>query len=203
MNILPEEVAEELKMKGSADAKLIEEVTVIFSDFKDFTVLSEKLSPHALVNDLNECFSAFDLMMEKYGLEKIKTTGDSYMAAGGLPTPNSTHATDAIKVALEMRNFIAKGKEKKVAAGLPYFEIRIGVHTGPVVAGIVGVKKFQYDIWGDTVNTAARMEQNSVAGKINISGTTYELVKDKFKCSYRGKIEAKNKGKIDMYFIED
>ncbi|QQS28713.1 MAG: tetratricopeptide repeat protein [Sphingobacteriales bacterium] len=203
LNILPEEVAEELKMKGSADAKLIEEVTVIFSDFKDFTVLSEKLSPHALVKDLNECFSAFDLMMEKYGLEKIKTTGDSYMAAGGLPTPNSTHATDAIKVALEMRNFIAKGKEKKVAAGLPYFEIRIGVHTGPVVAGIVGVKKFQYDIWGDTVNTAARMEQNSVAGKINISGTTYELVKDKFKCSYRGKIEAKNKGEIDMYFIED
>jgi adenylate cyclase len=201
LNILPEKVAEELKEKGSADAKLIDEVTVLFTDFKGFTAMSEKVSPQELVKDLNESFSAFDHIMEKYGMEKIKTIGDSYMAAGGLPTPNTTHATDAIKAAIEMRDFIAQGKAAKMAAGLPYFEIRIGIHTGPVVAGIVGVKKFQYDIWGDTVNTASRMESSGEAGKINISETTYQLVKDKFNCEYRGEVEAKGKGKVKMYFV--
>jgi adenylate cyclase len=201
LNILPEEVAEELKEKGSAEAKLIDEVTVLFTDFKGFTSMSEKLSAQELVKDLNECFSAFDRIMEKYGMEKIKTIGDSYMAAGGLPTPNTTHAGDAIKAAIEMRDFISQGKASKTAAGLPYFEIRIGIHTGPVVAGIVGVKKFQYDIWGDTVNTASRMESSGEVGKINISETTYRLVKDNFNCEYRGEIEAKGKGKVKMYFV--
>jgi len=202
LNILPEEVAQELKEKGSAEAQLIDHVTVLFTDFKGFTQLSEKLSPKELVAEINECFSAFDLIMEKYGVEKIKTIGDAYMAAGGLPTANNTHPQDVIYSALEIQKFMNKHKLDKEKEGKLYFEIRIGIHTGPVVAGIVGVKKFQYDIWGDTVNTASRMESSGEVGKVNISGPTYELVKDSFKCLHRGKIEAKNKGEIDMYFVE-
>jgi len=201
LNILPEEVAEELKEKGSAEAKLIDEVTVIFTDFKGFTTMSEKLTPKELVKDIHECFSAFDHIMEKHGLEKIKTIGDAYMAAGSLPIANKTHAEDAVKAALEICAFIEEGKALKIAKGAPYFEIRVGVHTGPVVAGIVGVKKFAYDIWGDTVNTASRMESSGVVGKVNISETTYELVKDQFSFEYRGEVEAKGKGKIKMYFV--
>ncbi|MBL0049529.1 MAG: tetratricopeptide repeat protein [Bacteroidetes bacterium] len=201
LNILPEEVAEELKAKGSAEAKLIDEVTVLFTDFKGFTTMSEKLSPKELVKDIHECFSAFDKIIEKHGIEKIKTIGDAYMAAGGIPTPNTTHAQDVVNAALEIRQFIEEGKALKIAKGLPYFEIRIGVHTGSVVAGIVGLKKFAYDIWGDTVNTASRMESSGEVGKVNISGTTYALVKDMFNCTHRGKIAAKNKGEIDMYFV--
>ncbi|MBK6830931.1 MAG: hypothetical protein IPG92_09455 [Flavobacteriales bacterium] len=178
LNILPEEVAEELKAKGSAEAVHIDQVTVLFTDFKGFTAMSETLSPQELVRDLNECFSAFDRITEKHGIEKIKTIGDAYMAAGGLPTPNNTHATDVIKAAFEMNATIAEAKERKVAAGLPYFEVRIGIHTGPVVAGIVGVKKFSYDIWGDTVNTASRMESSGEVGQVNISEATYAMVKD-------------------------
>ncbi|MEO8066109.1 MAG: adenylate/guanylate cyclase domain-containing protein [Flavobacteriales bacterium] len=228
LNILPEEVAEELKAKGSAEAVHIDQVTVLFTDFKGFTAMSEVLSPRDLVRDLNECFSAFDHITSKYGIEKIKTIGDAYMAAGGLPTPNTTHATDVIKAALEMRDFIAEGKARKIAAGLPYFEIRIGIHTGPVVAGIVGVKKFQYDIWGDTVNTASRMESSGEVGQVNISEATYALVKDvngewelangtpapspshspftsdhspAFTFTPRGKVQAKGKGEMEMYFV--
>lgn len=201
LNILPHEVAEELKQKGSADARLIDEVTVLFTDFKGFTQLSEALSPQQLVADLNECFSTFDRICTKHGIEKIKTIGDAYMAAGGLPVPSATHAQDVVKAALEMRDFIEEGKRRKLEAGLPYFEIRIGIHTGPVVAGIVGIKKFQYDIWGDTVNTASRMESSGEVGKVNISETTYQLVKDRFTCEYRGEVEAKGKGKLGMYFV--
>ena len=139
LNILPEEVAEELKSKGETAAKLIDQVTILYTDFKGFTTLSERMGPQELVRDLNECFSAFDDICGKYGIEKIKTIGDAYMAAGGLPTPNSTHAMDVVHAALEMRDFIAEGKARKVAAGLPYFEIRIGIHTGPVVAGVIGL----------------------------------------------------------------
>jgi class 3 adenylate cyclase len=202
LNILPEEVAEELKAKGSADAKQIDDVTVLFTDFKGFTQLSEKLTPKELVAEINECFSAFDNIMQRQGVEKIKTIGDSYMAAGGLPTPNTTHAFDVVKSALDIQQYMQDHKARKEAAGELFFEIRIGVHTGPVVAGIVGVKKFAYDIWGDTVNTASRMESSGEADKVNISGTTYELVKDKFVCTHRGKIRAKNKGEVDMYFVE-
>ncbi|MEO8068974.1 MAG: adenylate/guanylate cyclase domain-containing protein [Flavobacteriales bacterium] len=203
LNILPEEVAEELKAKGSAEAVHIDQVTVLFTDFKGFTAMSEVLSPRDLVRDLNECFSAFDHITGKYGIEKIKTIGDAYMAAGGLPTPNTTHATDVIRAALEMRNFIAEGKARKIAAGLPYFEIRIGIHTGPVVAGIVGVKKFSYDIWGDTVNTASRMESSGEVGQVNISEATHALVKDTtgFTFTPRGKVQAKGKGEMEMYFV--
>lgn len=202
LNILPGEVAQELKEKGSSEARLIDEVTVLFTDFKGFTQLSEKLSAQQLVKEINICFSAFDNIMQQYGVEKIKTIGDSYMAAGGLPVPNKTHAVDVVKAALEIQKFMHEYKEKKMAAGELFFDIRIGVHTGHVVAGIVGVKKFQYDIWGDTVNTASRMESSGEPGKVNISETTFEKVKDVFHCVHRGKITAKGKGDIDMYFVE-
>jgi class 3 adenylate cyclase len=201
LNILPSEVAEELKLKGSAEAKLVDDVTVLFTDFKGFTELSEKLSPKELLGEINICFSEFDHIMQKYGIEKIKTIGDSYMAAGGIPVPNKTHAFDVVSAALEIQKFMFNHKQERQNLGLPFFDIRIGIHTGPVVAGIVGVKKFAYDIWGDTVNTASRMESSGESGQINISGNTYQLVKDKFDCSYRGKIMAKNKGEIDMYFV--
>ena len=201
LNILPKEVVEELKTKGESEAKLIDEVTVLFTDFKGFTALSERLSPKELIRDLHECFSAFDKIIQKHGLEKIKTIGDAYMAAGGLPIPNSTHAIDVVSAAKEIKEFIDQIKIQKIANNQPFFEIRIGVNTGPVVAGIVGVKKFQYDIWGDTVNTAARMESSGEIGKVNISETTYELIKDQFKCEFRGEVEAKGKGMLKMYFV--
>ncbi|MCX6199406.1 MAG: adenylate/guanylate cyclase domain-containing protein [Bacteroidetes bacterium] len=197
-----------MKAKGSAEAKLFENVTVIFTDFKNFTGISEKLSPHDLVNELHECFSAFDNIMHKYGIEKIKSMGDSYMAVSGLPTSNPNHAEEMVNAAIEIREFMLNRKKTNPET----FEARIGIHSGHVVAGIVGVKKFAYDIWGDTVNTAARMEQNSEGGKINISQTTYELLNrsstslrsgtSPFTFEYRGEIEAKNKGKLKMYFVE-
>ncbi len=204
LNILPKEVAEELKAKGEAEAKLINHVSVVFTDFKGFTAMSELVSPQQLVHDLHDCFSFFDRLCEQFGLEKIKTIGDAYMAAGGLPVENSTHAVDAIQVALAMRDFISEGKARKIAAGLPYFEIRIGIHTGPVVAGIVGVKKFQYDIWGDTVNTASRMESSGAVGQVNISEATHARVKDVpgLQFTPRGKVQAKGKGELEMYFVE-
>lgn len=203
LNILPEETAKELKRKGHADAQLIDQVTVLFTDFEGFTALSEKVTPQKLVADLHACFSAFDQLCEKYGIEKIKTIGDAYMAAGGLPTPKQNHAKDTVCLALEMAELVENEKAKKTAANLPYFAIRIGVHTGPVVAGIVGIKKFQYDIWGDTVNTASRMEASGVPGKVNISQATYEQLKDDPEFSFvsRGKIQVKGKGELEMYFV--
>ena len=205
LNILPAEVASELKSKGEAEAVQIDQVTVLFTDFSGFTAMSELVTPKQLVKDLHECFSAFDVICEKHNIEKIKTIGDAYMAAGGLPTPNTTHATDVIKAAFEMRDFIAEGKARKIAAGLPFFEIRIGIHTGPVVAGIVGVKKFSYEIWGDTVSTASRMESSGEVGQVNISEATYALVVEQasrlFTFTPRGKVQAKGKGEMEMYFV--
>ena len=198
MNILPEEVAEELKEKGSAEAKAFDEVTVMFTDFKGFTTIAERLTPQQLVNELHNCFKAFDEIMGRYGIEKIKTVGDAYLAVAGLPSPAADHAEKMVHAALEIRDFML---QRKQLLGENTFEVRIGVHSGNVVAGIVGVTKFAYDIWGDTVNTAARMEQNSEPGKINISESTYAHVKDKFQCAYRGQIEAKNKGALKMYFV--
>ncbi|MBL7938355.1 MAG: tetratricopeptide repeat protein [Flavobacteriales bacterium] len=203
LNILPAEVAQELKVKGEADARQIDQVTVLFTDFKGFTAMSERLTPQELVKDIHECFSAFDHIVEAHGIEKIKTIGDAYMAAGGLPTPNSTNASDVVSAAFEIQAFIAAGKARKIALGLPYFEIRIGIHTGPVVAGIVGVRKFAYDIWGDTVNIASRMESSGEPGQINISASTYALIKDTpgWTFTSRGLVEAKGKGKMGMFFV--
>jgi tetratricopeptide (TPR) repeat protein len=202
LNILPEETAEELKATGTAKAKGFEMVTVLFTDFKNFTLASEILSPEELVEEINHCFSEFDRIISKYNIEKIKTIGDAYMCAGGLPVANTTNPVDVILAGLEMVDFIKRNKADRESKGQPFFELRLGIHTGPVVAGIVGIKKFAYDIWGDTVNTASRMESSGEVGRVNISGTTYEIVKDNFNCIHRGKIEAKNKGQIDMYFVE-
>jgi guanylate cyclase len=201
-NILPEEIAEELKEKGHAEARYFDAATVMFTDFKGFTKISERLTPTELVAEINMLFKSFDHIISKYNIEKIKTIGDSYMCAGGLPVATHTHATDIVNAALEFRNFMQQHLDERRKADKASFEIRIGVHTGPVVAGIVGDTKFSYDIWGDTVNTASRMESSGEAGKVNISGATYELIKDKFNCTYRGKIKAKNKGEIDMYFVD-
>jgi adenylate cyclase len=202
LNILPHEVANEIKQSGHSKPKTFSMVTVMFTDFKDFTRVSQNISAELLVAELDYCFSAFDRMLQKYRIEKIKTVGDAYLCASGLPVSSFTHATDMVSVAIEIRDFMLKRKKEKEAKGEIPFELRLGIHTGPVVAGIVGVKKYAYDIWGDTVNLAARMEQNSEPGKINISGSTYELVKDKFKCIPRGKIQAKNKGEIEMYYVD-
>ncbi|MEE4256221.1 MAG: adenylate/guanylate cyclase domain-containing protein [Bacteroidales bacterium] len=201
-NILPEETAEELKEKGSSQARRFEMVSVLFTDFKGFTGMAEVLSPNELVAEIDHCFKAFDNIISNYDIEKIKTIGDAYMCAGGLPVANKTNPEDIVSAALNIRDFMLTLKESREKKGLPYFEIRIGVHTGPVVAGIVGIKKFQYDIWGDTVNIASRMESSGETGEVNISGDTYSLVKDKFECVHRGKIEAKNKGPVDMYFVK-
>lgn len=200
-NILPNAVAEELKLRGEATPGQFEAVTVMFTDFKGFTQIAEKISAAALVADLDNCFFYFDEVMDRYGVEKIKTIGDAYMCAGGLPIANRTHAVDVILAALEIKSFMAQIKEIKQSMNEPYWELRIGVHTGPVVAGVVGKRKFAYDIWGDAVNTASRMESSGVVGAINISGDTYHLIKDFFDCEYRGKVDAKNKGQIDMYFV--
>jgi class 3 adenylate cyclase/tetratricopeptide (TPR) repeat protein len=198
LNILPAQTAEELKAHGKAQAREYESVTVLFSDFKSFTTIAETMKAEELVAEIDTCFQAFDAITGRHGIEKIKTIGDSYMCVGGLPSPNDTHPTDVVSAALEMQAFMQEHNAGRAAP----FEMRIGVHTGPVVAGVVGTRKFAYDIWGDTVNLAARMEQNSQPGRVNISQSTFERVKGVFECAYRGKISAKNKGEVDMYFVE-
>ena len=210
LNILPEEVARELKEKGEAEAKHFDQVTILFSDFKGFTSVSEKLSPQELVEELNTCFKAFDHIITARGIEKIKTIGDAYMCAGGLPDPKTSTPADVVHAALEMQAFMKARKTERQAQGKPAFEMRIGIHSGPVVAGIVGVKKFQYDIWGDTVNTASRMESSGEVGQVNISGATFALVRAAstppgraaFTFTSRGKVQAKGKGEMEMYFVE-
>lgn len=203
LNILPSEIALELKEKGSAEARKFDKVSILFTDFKEFTQTSEKLSATELVSKINYCFKGFDEIMEKYGIEKIKTIGDAYMAAGGLPVLTEESVKNTVMAGLEMQDFISKRKQELESDGEIAFEMRVGIHTGPVVAGIVGVKKFQYDLWGDTVNTASRMETNGKVAMVNISGDTYEIIKNDplFAFESRGKIEVKGKGEIDMYFV--
>ncbi len=201
LNILPANIAQELKNKGKAEAQKYFNSTVLFSDFKNFTRLSEKLTPEQLVEELDYCFKGFDFIISQYEtIEKIKTIGDAYMCAAGL-TAREIVPNDIVKAALEMQEFLEDYKKEKMAKGEPYFEARIGIHTGPVVAGVVGVNKFAYDIWGDTVNIASRMEQNCEVGMVNISESTYRQVKYNFNCIPRGRIAAKNKGEIEMYYV--
>ena len=203
LNILPAEIAMELKEKGKAQARNFDMVSILFTDFKSFTETSSQLSAHDLVEEINTCFEAFDSIVDQYGIEKIKTIGDSYMAAGGLPVPTDDSVKNTVLAAIDMQTYIGERKTTMNEKGLPAFEMRVGINTGPVVAGIVGVKKFQYDIWGDTVNTASRVESNGEVAKVNISLSTYELLKEDPDFSFvnRGKIDAKGKGKIEMYFV--
>ncbi|MDC8003709.1 adenylate/guanylate cyclase domain-containing protein [Aureisphaera galaxeae] len=203
LNILPSEIAEELKTKGSADTRDFENVSILFTDFVGFTEASEKLSAKELIEEINHCFKTFDILCDKYGIEKIKTIGDAYMAAGGIPIPSDVSVKNTVLAALEMQAFMAhRVLERKAKNEIP-FEMRLGIHTGPVVAGIVGVKKFQYDIWGDTVNTASRMESGGDIGKVNISEDTYQCIKDNpaFVFEARGEVEVKGKGEMTMYFV--
>lgn len=201
LNVLPANIADELKRTGKVKPVHYESASVIFTDFKNFTKLSEYLTPQELVDELDYCFSSFDMIIDAHNLEKLKTIGDSYMCVGGIPTPNQTHAIDAILAALQIQAFMQWRKLEKQQNNQPYWEIRIGIHSGPLLAGTIGHKKFAYDVWGDTVNIASRMESSGLPGCINISQATYELAKDFFECEYRGKINAKNKGEVDMYLV--
>lgn len=199
-NILPEETAQELKEYGKVKSKRFESVTVLFTDFKDFTMYAETATPEELVESVDYYFSNFDDIIDKYGLEKIKTVGDAYMCAGGLPFPIRDHALNVVLAALEMVEFVSRAKQN-VESNILKFDIRIGISSGPVVAGVVGKKKFVYDIWGDTVNIASRMESNCGTGRVNISENTFELIRDHCQCDYRGEIKAKNKGMMKMYYV--
>lgn len=199
LNILPAETARELKQNGRVEAVKFEKVTVLFTDFVKFSSVAERTDPEQLVKSIDYYFRGFDEIIMKHGLEKIKTVGDSYMCAGGLPVATEDHAMRVVQAAKEMLGLVQEALHSD--DGLTHFEIRIGIHTGPVVAGIVGIKKWQYDIWGDTVNIASRMESGSLPGRINLSETTYQEIRDAFACEYRGEIEVKNRGLLKMYFL--
>ena len=203
LNILPEETARELETNGHAKTRFYDNVTVLFTDFKGFSTIAGTLTPIQLVAELNDYFMAFDEIVGKYNLEKIKTIGDAYMCAGGIPSINETHALDAVRAALAMQTYMRKRQRERNITGIEGWELRIGIHTGPIVAGVVGKRKYAYDIWGDTVNIASRMESSGEAGRVNISSTTYSFIKDNYACQHRGKISAKNIGEVDMYFVND
>lgn len=201
LNILPSEIAEELRQTGTSTALNYELATVLFADIKDFTKISTQFSAETMVKELDYIFGAFDKIIENHNIEKIKIIGDAYMCAGGLPISNKTNAFDVVNAALEIQEFMKKMREERARNSKQQYEIRIGINSGPLVAGIIGIKKFTYDIWGDTVNLASRLETNGEVNKINISENTYSLVKDVYDCEYRGKIEVKGKGSTAMYFI--
>jgi len=202
LNILPEEVMHELKAHGKTQARNYSRATVLFADIKEFTKISERLSPDEVVEALDTYFERFDKVIEKYDIEKIKTIGDAYVCAGGVPTKNEDNPNLVVRAALECMEEVNKLRAERMKQGKQTFEFRFGIHTGQLVAGVIGIRKFAYDIWGDTVNMAARMQQEGEVGKINISGDTYELIKNNFACVHRGKHDVKNKGQVDMYFVE-
>lgn len=200
-NVLPKSTADELMAKGKATKTKYNFVTVLFSDIQGFTRIAEEMNPEVLIDELDRFFFHFDSVVEKYNIEKIKTIGDAYMCAGGIPEKNRTNPVEVVLAAYEMQQYMSGLKIEAERDGRNFWDIRIGIHTGTVVAGVVGHKKLSYDIWGDTVNTASRMESSGEAGKINISGTTYEFVRDFFVCEHRGKMPVKYKGELDMYFV--
>lgn len=200
LNILPPAIANELKVKNKVQPQFYEQATVMFIDFVGFTRVSEQLSPEMLVEEIDYCFSNFDKIIEQFKIEKIKTIGDAYMCASGLSDKNAS-PSDMVRAALEIQDFLLHLRAERMSRNLPYFEARVGIHTGPVVAGVVGTKKFAYDIWGDTVNVAARIEESCEPGKVSVSETSYWLAKYEFDWVQRGKVAAKNKGMIDMYYV--
>lgn len=202
LNMLPQETVDELKIRGKASARHYTTATVMFTDFKSFTQIAENMRPQELVQELDKYFIKYDEIIEKHGIEKIKTIGDSYMCAGGIPVRNKTNPIDIVLAGKEIQRYMHELKEIRQSRGEPFWEVRIGIHTGELIAGVIGRKRFAYDIWGDTVNVANRMELSGVPGKVNISGTTYEQIKPFFDCTFRGKVLAKNKGEIDMYFVD-
>jgi class 3 adenylate cyclase len=200
-NILPAKIAEELKRGNRVEPRYYAAATIMFTDFKGFTQFAESMEPRVLVDELNRYFSAFDEIVSRHNLEKLKTIGDAYMCAGGLPEENRSHPVDACLAALEIQDFMARTNRRRETMGLPPWQLRIGIHTGPVMAGVVGKMKFTYDIWGDAVNIAALMESNGEAGRITLSESTYHRVKERFETEPRGKIEAKHKGRLETYFL--
>lgn len=202
LNILPTQIADELKSTGRVKPVYHPSATILFTDFENFSKIAKLMTPESLVEELDYCFSYFDRIIEQYGLEKLKTIGDSYMCCGGIPKPNRTHPLDVVLAALQIQKFMELRKQQKIKQNLPYWDTRIGIHSGELLSGVIGKKKFVYDVWGDTVNLASRIESSGVAGQINISQATYELVKDSFDVEHRGKILAKNMGEIDMYLIK-
>ncbi|MCB9756253.1 MAG: FIST C-terminal domain-containing protein [Myxococcales bacterium] len=202
LNILPREVAQELKRTGHVQPVYYESVTVLFTDFKGFTRISSQLSPRALIDELDYFFSAFDELVARRGLEKLKTIGDAYMAAGGIPIANESHALDAVQTAWDIQAFMAEEARRRARSGRPRWELRVGINTGPLMAGVIGHRKFAYDIWGDTVNIAARLESAGEAGRINLSRATYERVAGSFRCTSRGLLPVKNADPVDMYFVD-
>lgn len=202
LNILPESTAEELLEKGYSAPKNYKKVSILFADIKGYTQISEKISSSDLVEALNECFAAFDEIVVRNNMEKIKTIGDAYMCAGGVPIENETNPIDAVKAALEFQEFIRNWTSSKKFKDNANWQLRVGIHSGPVTTGVLGKTKFAYDIWGDSVNIASRIETHGEPDKVTISASTYDHVKDYFICSYRGKVHVKNKGEIDMYTVE-
>jgi len=202
LNILPKETADEIKDFGKAEPKNYASVSVLFTDFSGFTRLSEKMSPTEVLKKLETMFSRFDEIAEKNNMERIKTIGDGYMCAGGLPVPNTDNAIKAVKAGLEFLEATAKFNQEQERNGWEVWNLRIGINTGPVVAGVIGIKKFAYDIWGDTVNLASRAESHGIENQLNITENTYQLVKDSFECEHRGEVEVKNLGKVIMYIVK-
>lgn len=201
LNILPAEVAEELKRNGVVEPVFYPCASVLFTDFQGFTKVASNMTPKQLVTELDFYFSAFDRVIERYNLEKLKTIGDTYMCAGGIPLERDSHLMDIVSAAWDIHLFMDGLKRKKAARGEPYWELRCGVHAGPLMAGVIGKKKFAYDIWGDAVNIASRLESSGEAGRVNISKEVYDVVRDRFACEHRGRIAIKNRGEIDMYFV--
>lgn len=202
LNILPEETSRELMIHGSAKPQFYKKVSVLFTDFKGFTMTCENMTPEQIVRELDIYFSKFDEITERHFGEKIKTIGDAYMCAGGIPMRNNSNPVDLVLVGLQMQEYMNDSNKRKIEMGETPWHLRVGIHTGKLIAGVIGKKKFAYDIWGDAVNTASRMESSGEPDKVNISGVTYEYVKHLFNCTYRGKVYAKNKGDIDMYFVD-
>lgn len=201
LNILPFETAEQLKKKGFARSKQYKLVSILFTDFKDFSKLTNTLESQELIKELNIYIQQFDEIIEDHYIEKIKTIGDAYMCAGGLPLRNKSNPIDVTLAGLKIQKFMNDYRDKKLKNNEHPWELRLGIHTGEVIAGVIGKKKFAYDIWGDAVNKASRMEQSGEVGKVNVSGDTYQYIKDYFDCTYRGKIEVKNNVDLEMYFV--